>query len=178
MTLRTVTEAYELIRPQLLAVPLVFSSPHSGRDYPEHFLARSVLDARVIRSSEDAYVDELFAAAPAHGAPLLLARVPRAYLDLNRAAVDRALARERESRRSGPIAEALLKAGSPADASVLYSQALAADPDVMDTWATSSLSPQIAGGWEHGRTALVLAAWVIIGVVVCVRTFRWRRADG
>ena len=24
-----------------------------------------------------------------------------------------------------------------------------ADPDVMDTWATSSLSPQIAGGWEH-----------------------------
>jgi valyl-tRNA synthetase len=24
----------------------------------------------------------------------------------------------------------------------------AADPDVMDTWATSSLTPQIAGGWE------------------------------
>ncbi|MBO2453916.1 valine--tRNA ligase [Actinomadura barringtoniae] len=24
-----------------------------------------------------------------------------------------------------------------------------ADPDVMDTWATSSLTPQIAGGWEH-----------------------------
>jgi ABC-2 type transport system permease protein len=37
---------------------------------------------------------------------------------------------------------------------------------------------EVAGGWEHGRTALVLAAWVIIGVVVCVRTFRWRRADG
>lgn len=31
------------------------------------------------------------------------------FLDLNRAAVDRALARERESRRSGPIAEALLR---------------------------------------------------------------------
>ena len=25
------------------------------------------------------------------------------------------------------------------------------DPDVMDTWATSSLTPQIAGGWEHRR---------------------------
>ena len=25
----------------------------------------------------------------------------------------------------------------------------AADPDVMDTWATSSLTPQIAGGWEQ-----------------------------
>jgi ABC-2 type transport system permease protein len=37
---------------------------------------------------------------------------------------------------------------------------------------------EVAGGWEHGRTALVLAAWVIIGVMVCIRTFRWRRADG
>jgi ABC-2 type transport system permease protein len=37
---------------------------------------------------------------------------------------------------------------------------------------------EVAGGWEHGRIALVLAAWVIIGVMVCVRTFRWRRADG
>jgi ABC-2 type transport system permease protein len=37
---------------------------------------------------------------------------------------------------------------------------------------------EVAGTWEHGRTALVLAAWVIIGVVVCMRTFRWRRADG
>ena len=26
----------------------------------------------------------------------------------------------------------------------------AADPDVLDTWATSSLTPQIAGGWEAG----------------------------
>ena len=37
---------------------------------------------------------------------------------------------------------------------------------------------EVAGGWEHGRTALVLVAWAIIGAMVCVRTFRWRRADG
>jgi ABC-2 type transport system permease protein len=37
---------------------------------------------------------------------------------------------------------------------------------------------EAAGGWEHGRTALVLLAWVIIGAMVCVRTFRWRRAGG
>ena len=37
---------------------------------------------------------------------------------------------------------------------------------------------EVAGGWEHGRTAHVLAAWVIIGLVTCVRTFRWRRARG
>jgi ABC-2 type transport system permease protein len=37
---------------------------------------------------------------------------------------------------------------------------------------------EVAGSWEHGRTALVLVLWVIIGVVFCVRTFRWRRVDG
>jgi len=35
-----------------------------------------------------------------------------------------------------------------------------------------------AGSWEHGMTALVLVAWVIIGAVVCARTFRWRRNAG
>ena len=37
---------------------------------------------------------------------------------------------------------------------------------------------ELAGTWEHGRIALVLAAWVIIGAMVCVRTFRWRRVEG
>ncbi len=37
---------------------------------------------------------------------------------------------------------------------------------------------EVAGSWEHGTTALVLGAWVIIGIVVCVRTFRWRRGEG
>ena len=36
-----------------------------------------------------------------------------------------------------------------------------------------------AGSWELGRVALVLAVWVAVGLVLCVRTFRWRdRADG
>jgi len=39
-----------------------------------------------IRSSEDAFVDYLFAAAPRFGAPLITATLPRAYVDLNRAA--------------------------------------------------------------------------------------------
>jgi ABC-2 type transport system permease protein len=34
-----------------------------------------------------------------------------------------------------------------------------------------------AGSWEHGRTAAVLAAWLLVGLVVGVRTFRWRRRD-
>jgi len=66
----------------------VFSSPHSGSEYPADFLARSSLSPLVLRSSEDAFVDELFATAPDAGAPLLAARVPRACIDLNRACDD------------------------------------------------------------------------------------------
>jgi ABC-2 type transport system permease protein len=40
---------------------------------------------------------------------------------------------------------------------------------------TSAAHAEVAGGWEHGRTALVLAVWLVLGVLVCVRWFRWRR---
>jgi ABC-2 type transport system permease protein len=33
-----------------------------------------------------------------------------------------------------------------------------------------------AHSWEHGKTALVLAAWVAAGLVLCIRTFRWQSA--
>jgi ABC-2 type transport system permease protein len=41
------------------------------------------------------------------------------------------------------------------------------------------LSPQAAAlepahSWELGRVALVLAAWVAAGLVLCIRTFRWQ----
>ena len=83
---RTETEAYVLTRPARRMSSLIFASPHSGREYSQDFLGRVVLDRRAIRSSEDAFVDQLFAAAPGLGAPLLAARAPRAYIDLNRAA--------------------------------------------------------------------------------------------
>jgi N-formylglutamate amidohydrolase len=77
---------YALHLPDELTSCAVFNSPHSGSEYPEFFLSRTGLDMVVLRSSEDAFVDELFAAAPAAGAPLMCARVPRACVDLNRAA--------------------------------------------------------------------------------------------
>lgn len=83
---RTLTEAYVLTRPSARTCPVIFASPHSGRDYPQDFLAQAVLDRHTIRSSEDAFVDRLFDMAPGMGAPLLAARAPRAYIDLNRAA--------------------------------------------------------------------------------------------
>ncbi|MBM3575385.1 MAG: N-formylglutamate amidohydrolase [Alphaproteobacteria bacterium] len=75
---------FEVIEPPQLTSPLVFSSPHSGRCYLSSFVAASRLDLATLRRSEDAYVDELFSCVGAVGAPLLLAHVPRAYLDLNR----------------------------------------------------------------------------------------------
>lgn len=34
---------------------------------------------------------------------------------------------------------------------------------------------EMAGVWEHGRTALVLGVWLVAGLLVCVRTFRWTK---
>jgi N-formylglutamate amidohydrolase len=75
---------FEVMAPAGVTHPIVLNSPHSGALYPASFLEASALDALALRRSEDAYVDELFAPATRHGAPLLRARFPRAFLDLNR----------------------------------------------------------------------------------------------
>jgi N-formylglutamate amidohydrolase len=67
-------------------VPLVLDSPHSGREFPADFNA--VVSEAELREAEDAYVDELYAAAHELGAPLLAASFPRTYVDPNRHAGD------------------------------------------------------------------------------------------
>lgn len=32
--------------------------------------------------------------------------------------------------------------------------------------------------WQLGRTALVLLVWIVVGLVLCLRTFRWSQRDG
>ncbi|MEO0800139.1 MAG: N-formylglutamate amidohydrolase, partial [Pseudomonadota bacterium] len=81
---RELDPPFTVHRPPVLTAPLVFCSPHSGRVYPTAFLAASQLDAAALRKSEDCFVDELFSAAPNHGAALIEAHFPRAYLDVNR----------------------------------------------------------------------------------------------
>jgi N-formylglutamate amidohydrolase len=81
---RELSPPFEVARPRELCAPLVFNSPHSGRIYPSSFLAASKLDAKTLRRSEDAYVEELFGFVGELGAPLLYAHFPRAYLDVNR----------------------------------------------------------------------------------------------
>lgn len=67
-------------------VPVLFDSPHSGTVYPSGFTFACPL--ALLRQTEDAFVDELFAAAPEQGATLLAALFPRACVDVNRAVDD------------------------------------------------------------------------------------------
>jgi N-formylglutamate deformylase len=78
--------AYEIVLPEKRQTSVVFASPHSGRDYPDSFLSRILLDSHSIRTSEDAFVDRLFDCVTQFGAPLLKAGAPRAFVDLNRSA--------------------------------------------------------------------------------------------
>ncbi len=66
--------------------PVVFDSPHSGRDYPEDFGHAAPLE--ILRLAEDAFVDELLDDAPAEGIGLLTALFPRSYIDPNRHEAD------------------------------------------------------------------------------------------
>jgi N-formylglutamate amidohydrolase len=74
-----------MLRPQRQTSPMIFASPHSGRLYPPSFARQTRLDSLTLRKSEDAFVDELFGAVAEFGAPLLAARFPRAFIDVNRA---------------------------------------------------------------------------------------------
>ena len=85
---RSPVPPWRLLAPARQTAPVVFASPHSGRDYPPEFIAASRLNVVSLRRSEDAFMDEIFAAAPDFGAPLLCARFPRAYVDANREAFE------------------------------------------------------------------------------------------
>jgi N-formylglutamate amidohydrolase len=75
---------FSLLRPDEQTSPFVFSSPHSGHFYPDRFMKQSKLMLEVLRSSEDAFVDELYSEAPFLGSEMITATYPRAFIDINR----------------------------------------------------------------------------------------------
>jgi len=75
---------FTVVMPAAQTAPFVLCSPHSGRVYPRHFLEQSRLDPLTLRKSEDCFVDELFQGAAELGVPMIAARFPRAFLDVNR----------------------------------------------------------------------------------------------
>lgn len=75
---------FTILAPRVQRAPFVLCSPHSGRVYPRAFLEQSRLDPMTLRKSEDCFVDDLFRGAAEFGVPMISARFPRAYLDVNR----------------------------------------------------------------------------------------------
>jgi N-formylglutamate amidohydrolase len=75
---------FRLTQPPGTWLPVVLSSPHSGRFYPPDLLAELRLPPTALRPLEDGPVDRIAEAACGLGATLIAATFPRAYVDLNR----------------------------------------------------------------------------------------------
>lgn len=159
------TEPYEITPARGRPTPLVFASPHSGRLIPSDMDPAAGLSEQALRSAEDALVDRLIAAGPDHGAPLIVGRVARAYLDLNRdpAELDPALIAGLGGAAPGPKAAAGLgvaprRAG---DGSELYDRRLSlAEVEARIARVHRPYHRALAGLIEgartrHGRAVLV-----------------------
>ena len=79
-------DVFKIDQPAGDALPLIFDSPHSGREYPADFdFACPMAD---LKRAEDNMVDDLYSCVPRHGGTLLCALFPRTYIDVNRAETD------------------------------------------------------------------------------------------
>ncbi|MGV8928440.1 MAG: N-formylglutamate amidohydrolase [Brevundimonas sp.] len=80
-------DPFVVLRP---AAPgrFVFASPHSGTLYPPRIGTDPTLSEASLRSAEDALVDRLIASGVDHGATVVVARLGRAWVDLNRDPAD------------------------------------------------------------------------------------------
>lgn len=78
--------AVRILEPIIAPVPVLVDSPHSGMEWPTDF--GTVAPPEAIRTTWDAFVDELWSGAPSAGATLIAATFPRAYIDANRARDD------------------------------------------------------------------------------------------
>lgn len=77
---------WERVDPVGSAAPVVFDSPHSGRENPPDF--DFAPPPHVIDQTADTDVDQLIDHAPDYGIPILKALFPRAYIDPNRSPED------------------------------------------------------------------------------------------
>ena len=67
-----------------LDFPVLVSIPHAGRDYPAEIMQNLAVSALKILRLEDRYADRLAEAVISSGFPTIVARRPRAWIDLNR----------------------------------------------------------------------------------------------
>ncbi|NNC38928.1 MAG: N-formylglutamate amidohydrolase [Acidimicrobiales bacterium] len=83
-TIKALGSAVKLKSQKMQAAPLVLASPHSGRHYPDSFLAMSRLSLDQLRMGEDAFIDQLIEPLSRFGIPTLAAEFPRSFVDVNR----------------------------------------------------------------------------------------------
>lgn len=78
------TVAFDRYGPDVPVSPVVLSVPHAGRSYSPEMLARMRVGVEVAQRLEDRGVDWLVHELIARGASVLIAKVPRVVIDLNR----------------------------------------------------------------------------------------------
>ena len=87
---------FSLENTDKLALPVLLSVPHAGRDYPPDVLENLRISPNELLRLEDRYADLLLANAKKAGFATITAHKPRAWIDLNRAEddVDREMLRD------------------------------------------------------------------------------------
>lgn len=75
---------HEVLGPERPAGPVIISVPHAGREYDASLLAAARVRQEVLQRLEDRFADLLVRPLAERGVPLILARAPRAMIDLNR----------------------------------------------------------------------------------------------
>ncbi|MDB5712768.1 MAG: N-formylglutamate amidohydrolase [Sphingomonadales bacterium] len=79
--------SFDVFGPLIPLSPVILSVPHAGRDYPEAGgLLRHPIDG--LRALEDRYADRLAETVIAGGIGAIVSRMPRLWIDLNRAESD------------------------------------------------------------------------------------------
>ena len=82
------SSSFLLSKPDSQKLPLVISSPHSGRCYSPEFQRMSRVSVAGLERSEDRFVDLLLRGVVDLGVPVLEANFPRSFVDLNRSPTD------------------------------------------------------------------------------------------
>lgn len=76
--------AFALYGPTIPDRPIIISVPHAGRAYGDDLLSAARVSADALRRLEDRWVDILAHPLIARGFSVIVARTPRAMIDLNR----------------------------------------------------------------------------------------------
>ena len=82
------SNSLSLSDPGIQETPVIVSSPHSGRKYPNEFQKMSRMPVAALERAEDRFVDMLVDRGVDLGVPVLAATFPRSFVDVNRSPLD------------------------------------------------------------------------------------------